>query len=162
MKYLKKYKVFELSENDESKVIDDLIDIFSDISDYGLEVEVESVPGRRSSVPDYDETSITLGDSINISIHGIVGDDNLVDFSLPTFKLGYVIDVIQRANDFLKSYSYMIQPIFAIKIATGGGKQKNDSYFLTLDEIESKSNKVCTHVSVNWRLPIDYKFQSSE
>ena len=116
MKYLKKYKAFELSENDESKVINDLIDIFSDISDYGLEVEVESVPGRRnipkgmrSSVPDYDETDIILGDSINVSIHGIVGDDNLADFSLPTFKLGYVVDVVQRANDFLKSYSYRHQ-----------------------------------------------------
>jgi hypothetical protein len=162
MKYLKKYKVFELSENDESKVIDDLIDIFSDISDYGLEVKVESVPRKLDYIPDYDETNVILGDSINVSIHGIVGDDNLIDFSLPTFKIEYVTDVIQRANDFLKSYSYIIQPIFATKITTGGGKQKNESYFITLDDIESKSNMECTHVSINWRLPIDYKFQSSE
>ena len=156
MKYLKKYKVFELSENDESKVIDDLIDIFSDVSDYGLEVKVESVPGRSRNDLE------THSSSINVSIHGIVGDDNLADFSLPTFKLRYVVDVIQRANDFLKSYSYIIQPIFATKITTGGGKQKNESYFITLDDIESKSNMECTHVSINWRLPIDYKFQSSE
>lgn len=154
MKYLKKYKVFELSENDESKVIDDLIDIFSDVSDYGLEVKVESVPGRSRNDLE------THSSSINVSIHGIVGDDNLADFSLPTFKLGYVVDVIQRSNDFLKSYSYIIQPIFATKITAG--QQRNDSYFITLDDIESKSNMECTHVSINWRLPIDYKFQSSE
>jgi hypothetical protein len=148
MKYLIKYKIFEdITEEEESMIIDDLNDIYHDIRDKNLKVTVSS--DRRGRV---------LGDSLRVEIHGIVGEGNVVDFSLPTFKLGDIIESIYRTEEFLKPYNYLIQPIFAIKVHVGGGKRVNDeSQFINLDDLERYSNKECSHVSLNWRIPIDYK-----
>jgi len=148
MKYLIKYKIFEaVTEDEESLIIDDLNDIFHDVRDQNMEVNVVST--KRGKV---------LGDGISVEMHGIVGDDNVVDFSVPKFKLGDVIECIFRADEFLKRHSYIIQPIFAIKIHVGGGKRKPDeSQFINIEDIERYSNKECSHVSLNWRIPIDYE-----
>jgi hypothetical protein len=147
MKYLNKYKVFEhLTEEEESLIIDDLNDIFHDVRDLNLEVNISCVRSGK-----------VLGDSLSVEIHGFVTDANLVDFSVPTFKLGDVVESIQRADKFLKTYSYLIQPIFATKITVGGGKHRDDSKFITMDKLENASSKQCSHVSLNWRIPIDYK-----
>lgn len=148
MKYLIKYKIFEnINEDEESLIIGDLNDIFHDVRDKNLEVIVSSE--RRSKV---------LGDSLRVEIHGIVGEDNVVDFSLPTFKLGDIIESIYRTEEFLKPYNYIIQPIFAIKVHVGAGNRGNDeSQFINLDELESYSDKECSHVSLNWRIPISFE-----
>lgn len=148
MKYLIKYKIFEnINEDEESLIIGDLNDIFHDVRDKNLEVIVSSE--RRSKV---------LGDSLRVEIHGIVGEDNVVDFSLPTFKLGDIIESIYRTEEFLKPYNYIIQPIFAIKIHVGAGNRgKDESQFINLDELESYSDKECSHVSLNWRIPISFE-----
>ncbi len=149
MKYLKKYKLFEssspITKEEEIIIINDLNDIFNEIRDEDIEVVVESK--RMGKV---------IGDSINIEINGIVGDRDVESFYLPTFKLGDISDVIFRADDYLKRYSYLIQPIFTTKISIGGGKHKDNTLFTTLDKLENLSNKECSHVGLNWRIPIDY------
>lgn len=157
MRYLKRYKIFEsspITEEEESIIVNDLNDIFNEVRDEGIEVVVEST--RMGKV---------LGDSITIRINGIVSYQNVNDYSLPTFKLGDIIDVIFRADDYLKRYSYLIQPIFTTKVSIGDGatnylgvtgKHKDNSMFTTLDKLKNLSNKECSHVSLNWRIPIDY------
>jgi hypothetical protein len=148
MKYLTKYKIFEnITEEEESMIIDDLNDIFHDIRDQNLEVIVTSE--RKGRV---------IGDSIRVEIHGTFNDSNVQDMSVPTFKLGDVTDAIYRTEEFLKPHNYIIQPIFAIKVHIGGGKRKDtESQFIKLDELENYYNKECSHVSLNWRIPISYE-----
>jgi hypothetical protein len=148
MKYLTKYKIFEnISEEEESLIIDDLNDVFHDVRDQNLEATVTS--NRKGRV---------LGDVLKVEIYGIVGEDNLKDMSVPTFRFGDIFDAIYRADEFLKTYEYKSQPIFAIKVHVGGGKRKDpDSQFIDLEDIEKYSDKEYTHISLNWRIPIDYK-----
>ena len=148
MKYLIKYKIFEdITKEEESIIIDDLNDILCDARDQNLEATVTSE--RRGEV---------IGDSLRVEIHGIFNEDHVQDFSVPTFRLGDVFDVIYRSNEFLKTYSYIIQPIFAIKVHVGGGKRKDDdSQFIKIDDLERYSNKECSHVSLYWRIPISYE-----
>ena len=61
MKYLIKYKIFEdITEEEESIIIDDLNDILCDARDQNLEATVTSE--RRGEV---------IGDSLRVEIHGI-------------------------------------------------------------------------------------------
>lgn len=128
MKHLKIY------ENFGSELLNTVEDMLHSIRDNGVEAVLES----------------NSKDNITVAIHLPVSDV----LTHQTFTPNQIKDEMFMINDFLVENDYLPQMIFLYNINTKG--LKGESEFIKFEDIDRVGDKEYTHMSFNWRLPVDY------
>lgn len=147
MIHLKTYENF--SSQDKEQILSDLNDIFDEVRDDNLNVDISS--GKVGYV---------WKDHISVGIHTQTSGESIVDFSIPSVKLSDISETIKRANSYLSNFSYKMYPMFCIKLSVNKDNNhinRDESEFIKYEDIDKHKNTSYSHISIDWKIPMSFE-----